>query len=106
MVVIVANPIFIKRRRTGRLNASDKSFSDQNAESIINRLLGDGSNLGTHIFSDRIHGAMGGIRDCTQYRQTLRRNGDTVLTKDWSEIGHKMDIQKIWNESRTFYSSF
>lgn len=100
--MVVADPILIKSGRPGRLNAPNQSLFDQHAEGIINRLLRDRTDLGANLFGDYVHGAVRPARNSIQHGQTLGRNRNAVLTKEGGRIGHKIELLKIWSESRTF----
>jgi hypothetical protein len=87
MVMVVADARFEAGRGTGRLNAPDDAFANQDAQGVVHRLKRDRANLRSHRVGYAIGGDMrlGGHRP--EHRQALRRDLKTVLTKKLRRLG-------------------
>ena len=72
MVVVVANPRLEPRRRSGRLNPADETFSRQQREGIVDGLQRDGPELAAHGLGDGIGGAVRLRADRSQHGDPLR----------------------------------
>ena len=81
MVMIVANSILVKRRRSGGLDAPEQTLGDEHAERVVDRLEGDGADLGP---DDLGRGFSGDVRLTTHRShdgQPLGGDLDAALTK-------------------------
>jgi hypothetical protein len=81
MVVVVADSILIARRRPGGLDASNEALGDQKPKGVVDRLAGDGTDLGPHGLGDVIRGAVRSTGHRPEDGKTLGRDLDTVLPK-------------------------
>ena len=59
MMMVVTNPILVKRRRPGWLDASDDGLFGQDPEGVVNRLSGNRTDLGSNNVGDFVCRAMG-----------------------------------------------
>ena len=85
VVVVVAGPTLVPRRRPGGLDAPDEAPVGQDAEGVVHRLAGDDADLGPHGPGDVVRRAVRSTGHRRQNGQSLRRDLDTVAT--WREIG-------------------
>jgi hypothetical protein len=58
-MVLVSDPIFVKRWRSGRLNATEDPLLGQDREGVVHRLSRDGTDLGANVFQDFVRPAVG-----------------------------------------------
>ena len=86
VVVVVADPILIERRRPCRLDASEDALFDQGPKGVVHGLSGDHVNLGANFLRDGVCRGVGSTGQCAQHRQTLGRDGQAVLSKDLSGV--------------------
>jgi hypothetical protein len=87
MVVVVADPIFESSGRSGRLNAPDKAFGDQQAQSVVHRLKRDGSDLGPHGVGHPVGCDVRLTRYGPQDSQSLCGDLNSALTEKVSGLG-------------------
>jgi tRNA 2-selenouridine synthase SelU len=87
MVMIVADAILETRRRSGRLNAPDQPFSDEQSQRVVHRLQRNRPDLASHDFRHAVGGDVGFASHCAQDSQTLRRNLNAAVAKQLSWIG-------------------
>jgi hypothetical protein len=71
VVVIVARPIFVKGRGPGGLNAPDDAFVGQDPEGVVNRLFGNGPDLGAHFLGECVRRGVGAMRDRPKHSDAL-----------------------------------
>jgi hypothetical protein len=96
MVVVVADPILVASRRSGRLNAPDQSFGDQDTKGVVHGLHRDGTNFGPDDLGHAVSRNVGLARDCPQDGQSLRRDLNAVLAKELSRVGvHAKRIDQL-----------
>ena len=96
MVMVVTDPIFEERRRTGGLNAPDEALRNQDAQSVVHRLQRNGTNLGTNELGHGIGRDVRLTRDCPQDRQSLSCDLNAALTKEIGWLGaHILQIRSI-----------
>ena len=88
MVVIVADPIFEASRRSSGLNAPDQPLGDQEAQGVIHRLQGDGTNLGPDDFGHGVGRDVGLTRDRPQDRQPLGGDLNAAFPKKGRRVGN------------------
>jgi hypothetical protein len=91
MMVIVADAIFETGGRPHWLDAPQEPLLGQQAEGVVDRLAGDGADLGSHHFSHAVGGDVRLPSDSTQDGQTLGRDLDAVLTKKIGLVGRHAD---------------
>lgn len=96
MVVVVADTIFEAGRRTGRLDAPEDPFGDQQAERVVHRLQRDRADLGPDGLGNRVGGDVRLPRDGPQDSQPLGCDLNTELAKEIGVIRH----------GREFYVTF
>jgi hypothetical protein len=82
MVMVVADPILETRRRSRRLNPPDDALREQEGQRVVDGLEGDRANVGANRLDDGVCGDMRMTGDCSQYRQTLRRDLDAVPAEE------------------------
>jgi hypothetical protein len=85
-VVVVADAILETSRGSWRLDAPDEPFGDQQAEGVVHRLQRDGTDLGADDFCNAVGRDMGLGRNGPQDSQSLRRDLDAALTKEFGRI--------------------
>ena len=85
--MIVADAILEPRGRSGRLDAADQAFGDEQAERVVDRLQRNRANLGTHGVGDGIGRHMRRARDGPQDREPLRGDVETPLSKERCRVG-------------------
>jgi hypothetical protein len=88
MMMVIAYAIFEAGRGSGRLNAPQHAFGNQQAEGVVDRLERDRADLGPDGFS---HGVGRDVRlPChrSQHRQSLGGDLNTKLTEEISRVGH------------------
>jgi hypothetical protein len=81
VVVIVADAIFEARGRAGRLDAPDQPLGYQQAQRIVDRLQGDGTDLGPDDLGDRIGRDVGLAGNRPQDGQPLGRHLNAPFAK-------------------------
>lgn len=102
MVVVVTNPILVKRRRAGWLNAPDEAFFDQHPERVVDRLSRDRTDAGTDVLDNGIHRRVGALRNRPQHRQALGGDWNSILAEKVGGFGHPARLIQFWIESRKF----
>ena len=96
MMMVVADPILESCRRSGRLDAADQPLGDQQAEGVVDRLQGDGADLGPDGLGDAIGGDMGLTGHGTQDRNPLRGHLDAAFTQEDCRIcRHRRRLAQI-----------
>jgi hypothetical protein len=88
VVVVVADPILEASRRSSGLNAPDQSLGDEEAQCVVHRLQGNGTDLGP---DDLGHGLSRDVRlprDRAQDGQPLGGDLNTTFTKKTCRIGN------------------
>ena len=93
--MVVADAGFEAGRGTGRLDAPDDAFANQDAQGVVHRLQRDRANLRPHGFGHAIRGDMRRGRHRPQHREALRRDLKTVLTKKLRRIGDHHACDRI-----------
>ena len=88
VVVVVADAIFVARRRAGRLDAADQAFGDEQGERVVDGLQRDRADLETGDLGHAIGGGVGLARHRPQDRQALRRDLDAVFTEECGRVGN------------------
>ena len=86
MVVVVADPILETGRGSSGLNATDKTRADEDAQRVVHRLERDGADFGPDGLANRVGGNVWLTGNRSQNRQSLRRDLNTVLTKEISRV--------------------
>jgi hypothetical protein len=81
MVMVVAGPVLVARRRPGGLDAPDETLVGQDAEGIVHCLAGDDTDLGPHSRGDVVRRGVRTTRNRRQNGQPLSRDLNTVLAK-------------------------
>jgi len=81
VVMIIAGPPLVTRRRPGGLDATDETLVGQDAQSVVHRLTGDDADLGAHDLGGFVRRTVRSARHRRQNGQTLSRDLDTVSTK-------------------------
>jgi hypothetical protein len=98
MVVVVADPILEASRCPGGLNAPEKAFGDQDAESVVHRLERDGTDLGPDSLGHGVGRDVGLTRYRPQNSQSLGRHLDTALPKAVSRVsGHPFRVDQFFD---------
>jgi hypothetical protein len=87
MMVVVADAILETGGRPHRLNPAEQPLLGQQAEGVVDRLAGDGADLGPHHFCHAVGGDVRLTSDGTQDGQSLGRNLDAVLTEKIGRVG-------------------
>ena len=90
-MMVVPDPIFVKRCRTSRLNAPEEAPLDKHPESVIYRLARDGTNISTNVPGDSLSRCVWSIPNRTNHGYALGRNGDAVLAERTRWIDHVLD---------------
>ena len=89
MVMVVADPILVPGRRSGRLNAPDQPLGDEDAKGVIDRLKRDGPDLGPDDLGHAVGCDVGLAGYRPQNSQSLSRHLDTALPKKVNRVsGH------------------
>jgi len=91
MMVVVADAILEAGWRADRLDTPEQPFLGQQAEGVVDRLEGDGADLGPHHFRHAVGGDVGLTSDGTQDGQSLGRDLDAVLTEKIAWVGGHAD---------------
>ncbi len=86
VMVVVANPVFVTGRRTGRLNAPNDALLHQQSERVINRLARNRADVGANAFGNHVGGGMWPGRHHPQDRQALGGDLDTMFSKDFRGV--------------------
>lgn len=105
MVVIIADPILVKRRRTSRLNAPYQPLLNQHCERVVDRLLRDGPDPCTHFLGNRVHRPVRLIRNRPQYREALRRYRDRVLAEQVCKIHRASELKEVLDSIKNLFLS-
>jgi len=93
VVVVVADPILVARRRASGLDPADDALLGQEAECVVDCLSGYGANLGAYILGDFVRRTMGPPRHRPQHGNTLGRDMDLMLPKEFGGVvGHGENI--------------
>jgi hypothetical protein len=71
MVVVVADPVLVARRRPGGLDAPKDALVGEGGKGVVDRLPGDGPERDPHDGVDVVRGPVRLIRDRPQDRKTL-----------------------------------
>ena len=79
VVMVVADPVLVARRRPGGLNAADQTPVGQDGEGIVHGLARDGADLGPCLVGHLVSGAVRSSGDRPQSGQALRGDLDAVL---------------------------
>jgi hypothetical protein len=79
--MVVADPIFVERRRPGGLNAPEQTLGDEHAERVVDRLEGDGADLGPDDLGGGFSGEVRLARYGPHHSQALGGHLDAALTK-------------------------
>ncbi len=79
--MVVAYAILVERRGSKWVEPPKQTFSDENAERVVDRLLGNGADLGAHDGSDFVRSRMWVARNRAQNGQSLRRDLHTPFAK-------------------------
>jgi hypothetical protein len=82
MMVVVADPIFVKGRRSGGLDAPDKALLRQGSEGVVNRLWRDGAEIGANVLGNHVRIGVRSARHRAQHGQALGRNGHAVFARE------------------------
>jgi len=90
-MVVVADAILEAGWRADRLDTPEQPFLGQQAEGVVDRLEGDGADLGPHHFRHAVGGDVGLTSDGTQDGQSLGRHLDAVLTEKIAWVGGHAD---------------
>ena len=95
MVVVVADATLETRRRSGGLNSSDEALGDQNPERVVHRLERNGTDLSPDDLGHSVSGDVRLSRYRSQHSQSLSRDLDTALTKEFGRIGrHEQSVDQ------------
>jgi hypothetical protein len=81
VVVVVADPVLVERRRPRRLDAADDSLLGQNPQRVVHRLPRDGADLGANVLGYFVRRRVGPSGHRSQNGQSLGRDLDTVPAK-------------------------
>src|SRR5207237_9433239 len=82
VVMVVANPVLVASRRPGGLDAPEEALLGENAEGVVHRLAGHGTELGPHDLVDVVRGAVWSAGHRPQHSHPLGRDLQTVLTEE------------------------
>ena len=82
MVVVVADPILVARRRPGGLDAPEQTHVGQHADGVVHRAARDGADVGPDDLDHVVGGEVGPARHRPQHGQALRGDLETLLPKE------------------------
>ncbi len=86
-MVIVTHPILVASCRPGGLDAPEHTHVGQHADGVVHRPRGDRADVGPDELDHLVGGEMRPARHRSQYGQTLRRDLEPTLAKQFSEVG-------------------
>ncbi len=86
MVVVVAEPLLVARRRTERLNPPDQTRADQEAQSVVDGLQRDRTDLGPDRLRDLVGGDVRSAGDRPQHRETLRGDLNSAFAEKAARV--------------------
>jgi hypothetical protein len=86
MVMVVVDPSLVASGGARRLDPPDEALVGQGAQCVVDRLTGDGPDLGPHEVLDLACRCMRPACDHAQNGQTLCRHLNTVLTEYVSRV--------------------
>ncbi len=81
VVVVVAHPVLVPRRRSGGLDASQEPGVGERAEGVVHGLARDGADLGADDPVDVVGGAVGPLGHGSQDGEPLGRDLHAVAAQ-------------------------
>ena len=87
MVVIVVDPIFVARRRTGRLDPADEASIGQDSEGVVDGLTRYCPDLGSYESLDVVGCPVRRARNRSEDGQPLCRHLHSALAKESGRVG-------------------
>jgi hypothetical protein len=95
VVVVVADPVLMARRRPGRLDAPDQALFDQDAEDVVHRLAGDDADLSPYDPGDGVRRDVRSTRHRRQNGQALRRDLNAMLAQQALCIARHVRVIRV-----------
>lgn len=96
MMVVIVHTVFIAGGKARRLNAANKSLVDHEAEGVVNRLAGYGSDAGANGGGEFISRRMRMRRHGAQYCESLGCYLNPLLSQELFDIfGHSVNFAPI-----------
>lgn len=92
MVVVVIDPVFVKRRGPGRLDASNETLLDKHPQRVVDSLSRDGTDIRPDILCEGVSRAVWPSRDRTKYGEALGRDLDAVFSEDGGKVSGLDDV--------------
>ena len=100
-MMVVAHAIFEAGWESGRLNASQDAFGNQEAERVVDGLERDRANLCSDDLGDCVGRDMRLTRHRAENRQPLGRHLNTELTKKIDRVRHGREAYiRYWTDSK------
>lgn len=87
VVVVVVDPVLVQGGRSGGLDAPEDTPLSEGAERVVDRLAGDGTDLGPDPLLDLLGGAVGLGRNGAHHGQPLRGDLKSVTTELLGVVG-------------------
>lgn len=95
MVVVVADPVLVKRWGAGGLNSSDQTLFGKEPKRVVDSLFGNGPDLGKNRFHDFIRPAMRILGNRPQDSQPLGGDLNSMLSKERGRIQHVCTVYQF-----------
>ncbi len=95
MVVVVTDPILVKGRRPGWLDAPNEALLGQHSKGVVDGLTRDGTDLGANFLGDGIRRGVRSARNRSQHCQALGCDWDAILAKKVGWINHDIRLKQL-----------